>query len=49
MMAHSGMVRMTGPKSGVGTVKAATPTISNTASAACCAPTIEVPSVNTAQ
>src|SRR6516225_1994216 len=31
MIAHSGMVRITGPKSGVGTVKAATPTISNTA------------------
>ena len=34
---------------GVGTVKAAMPTISSTASAACCGPTIERPRANTAQ
>ncbi len=34
------MVSTTGPKSGVGTVKAEMPTISSTAIAACCAPTI---------
>ncbi len=43
------MVSVTGPNSGVGTVKAEMPTISSTASAACCAPTIERPSANTAQ
>ena len=43
------MVSVTGPNSGVGTVNAETPTISSTAKAACCAPTIERPSENTAQ
>ena len=43
------MVSVTGPKSGVGTANAEMPTISSTASAACCAPTIERPSANTAE
>ena len=38
-----------GPKFGLGTVKAATPTISSTASTAWRVPTMRLPSLNTAQ
>ncbi len=47
--AHNAMVRIGGPKSGVGTVNTETPTISSTAITACVAPTIARPSANTHQ
>jgi hypothetical protein len=47
--AHSGIIRMSGPKSGEPIVNIEMPAISSTASTACRSPMVARPSWNTAQ